>query len=312
MNLLHISLFGHIRVVHRGHLSPIKVTRTCQNLLAYLLLQRDRTHPREVLAGLFWANHSQDHARRNLNSALWRLRQILEPAGVSRGTYLQSTDVSEVGFNSASDYWLDIAAFESQVAHALTTPIQHMHASDAQMLENALQLYTADLLEGFYDDWALRERERLRRMYLNSLAHLMTYYRLHQAFAQSLACGQKILDHDPLREEIHREMMRLYLANGQRTLAARQYEQCRTILADELRIAPMEETQILYAQIAHTTHQPQHSGYRAYALDNQQHALQQLELAVQRFDAARTHLEEAIHLVRQSAAASPQRESSAE
>lgn len=110
-----------------------------------------------------------------------------------------------------------------------------------------LELYKADLLEGFYDNWALRERERLRTLYLKSLIY--QYYGFHGACESAIAYGQQILDLDPLREEIHREMMRLYLENGQRTLSLRQYEICRSTLAEELGISPMEDTQALYAQI---------------------------------------------------------------
>jgi DNA-binding SARP family transcriptional activator len=104
------------------------------------------------------------------------------------------------------------------------------------------------LLEGFYEDWALRERERLRGLYLDSLTYLMGYYRQHGAFEESLTYGQQILQVDPLREEIHRELMHLYLTNGQRALAVRQYETCCQILGAGLDLRPMAETQALLTQ----------------------------------------------------------------
>src|SRR5262249_46702522 len=48
--------------------------------------------------------------------------------------------------------------------------------------------------------------------------------------------------------------MRFYLGNGQRALAARQYEICRSTLAKELGIPPMEDTRQLYRQICSDTH----------------------------------------------------------
>jgi DNA-binding SARP family transcriptional activator len=35
--------------------------------LAYLLLQRHRSYARDALAGLFWADYSQERARSSLN-----------------------------------------------------------------------------------------------------------------------------------------------------------------------------------------------------------------------------------------------------
>ena len=57
------------------------------------------------------------------------------------------------------------------------------------------------------------------------------------------------LDMNSLREEIHREMMRSYVENGQRALALQQYEICQATLAKELGTSPMEDTQALYTQI---------------------------------------------------------------
>jgi DNA-binding SARP family transcriptional activator len=297
MSILRICLLGQVRIAHADSPSPVKLTHTVQALLAYLLLQRQRSQPRETLAGLFWGDHSQERARSCLNTTLWRLRQVLEPDGIPRGTYLLTISADEVGFNLESDYWLDVATFEEQSSPVLAKPVQAMQAADAQVLESALQLYAGELLEGFYDDWALRERERLRRIYLNCLAHLMDYYKHHRAFQESLLCGQRILDQDPLREEIQREMMRLYLANGQRAMAVRQYELCRQVLATELGIPPMEETQALYAEVLGVTSAPQLLAPSNWQSPVYPQAVQQLRLALQGLDEARTQLQRAVQLL---------------
>ena len=239
MSVLRISLLGEVQVTHAGLSTPLKLTRTVQGLLAYLLLQRHRSHPRETLADLFWGGYDQDRARGCLNTTLWRLRQVLEPDGISRGTYLLTFSNGNVGFNPESDHWLDVSTFEDKCNTVLTKPMQAMEETEAQTLRSALQLYAGELLEGFYDDWVLREQERLRQLYLNSLAHLMRYCSHRKVFEESLACGHQILERDPLREDIHREMMRLYLASGQRALAVRQYQICCEILSDELDILPL-------------------------------------------------------------------------
>lgn len=274
----------------------MKVTSKVCTLLAYLLLQRHRSHHREVLAGLFWGEYPQDKARSCLSTALWRLRGILEPEGISRGTYLVITP-AEVSFNQESDHWLDVALFEAQLSRVLTLPPDVMEIADAQELKAALQLYTGELLEGFYDDWVLRERERLRLLYLNSLLRLMAYYKHRGAYKEGLACGQQILQHDPLREDIHREVMCLYLRSGQRALAVQQYEICRKLLSVELDIPPMPETQTLYEQIvpgAGHSQRPDTLGGDPASIWS---ALQQLRLAVQCFDKMRAHLERSIQLI---------------
>ena len=243
-----MSLLGVMRVSLGDEPVEDKMHRAVRGLLAYLVMFR-RVHAREVLLDLFWGDYSEVRARRCLNTALWRLRKALEPPGVPRGTYLISTSMGKIGFNRRSNYGLDVAKFEKNIQQALAQPYSTLTAVEARTLKDALKLYTGDLLEGFYDDWVLRERERLYSLELRGLAHLLKYHRHRKDFGKALACGQKILDLDPLREEIHREMMRLHAANRQRTLAVRQYETCCRMLDEDLSVGPMEETRLLHDQI---------------------------------------------------------------
>src|SRR5215212_7435626 len=106
MSNLQIKLFGCVQVTHDNWRTEIKLTRDIQALLAYLLIQRRRVHSREVLAGIFWGECSQEKSHGSLNTALWKLKKILEPKGIAAGTYLISGHSHEVGFNHESQYWL--------------------------------------------------------------------------------------------------------------------------------------------------------------------------------------------------------------
>jgi DNA-binding SARP family transcriptional activator len=270
--MLQVFLFGSVKIYFDENREEIKLTPVVQNLLAYLMLQRHRTLPRELLAGVFWGDFDQGRARSCLNTTLWRLRRCLEPQSLGNGRngnsdhsngngnghnsrgqtadveggYIVTTPSGEIGVNAQSRYWLDVAVFEDHINRILVNPPGRADETQIGELEYALSLYTGELLEGVYEDWALREREHQRRQYLNSLDYLMRYYHACGQCERSLDYGLKILGQDPLREEIHREVMRLYLETGRRTLAIRQYEICQVALAEELGIPPMEETQELY------------------------------------------------------------------
>ncbi|HEX8134726.1 MAG TPA: bacterial transcriptional activator domain-containing protein, partial [Actinomycetes bacterium] len=150
----------------------------------------------------------------------------------------------------SSDHWLDVEVFEQQVRRVLARPPGDAGPDEVHTLETVLQLYTGDLLEAFSDEWATLERERLHRLFVEALVHLMLWHRLRGSLESSITYGQRALQHDPLREELHREMMLLYLDTGHRAMAIRQYQVCRGLLAAELDVAPMEETRALYARIA--------------------------------------------------------------
>jgi DNA-binding SARP family transcriptional activator len=296
MTVLRITLFGELQIARDDVPLTSHVTHTTQALLAYLLLQPRRAQPREVLADVLWSERSQEQARSCLSTALWRLRRILEPEGTPAGTYLIAQPSGEVSFNWQSAHWLDMAAFENKARQGLARPYEILTVEEAHQLEEAVQLYIGDLLEGFYADWALRERERLRSLYLNTLAHLMRFYQRQALFEKGLLYGQKILDIDPLREEVHRDMMRLYAANGQRPLAIRQYQLCCDLLARELGIAPMDETQSLYAHLI--AEQPAVPAIDHLSDPSQVvQTLQQLQLTSRHLERAHLQIQNAIRVI---------------
>ncbi|PKN92465.1 MAG: response regulator receiver protein [Chloroflexi bacterium HGW-Chloroflexi-6] len=250
MNNLRISLFGSVRV--ENDLNPAnnaKLTNTISTLLAYLILYRQRAHPRDVLASLLWSDYPQERARGCLNTALWRLRQVLEPSGVPPGTFLLSTAMGELSFNCQANVWIDVVEFERIIKMAIAIPYEAALTEKIHELETTINLYKGDLLDGCYCDWALRERERLYQYYLDGLFYLLGYYHSKNQYEKAIGWGQTILMYDPLREDVHRQLMRLYVENGQRTLAVKQFHRCRDVLNLELGITPMSETQGLFEQI---------------------------------------------------------------
>ena len=251
MPRLEIRLLGTMQVVRSDgnqlHLPPI-----VQSLFAYIVLyqyreQQRQGHRREALTNLFWSEQPEKNARRCLSTALWRLRRELDDENEDH--YLLASANGEIGFNFGSEHWLDIAAFEQAVRRGLAVPMEAMTADHVAALEAAVGLYTGELLEDCYQEWALRERERLNLLYLRSLGRLMRYHRHHGAYEPGIQYGKKIIEVDPLREQVHRELILLYLESGQRALAIQQYESCRRILAEELGIKPMAETRLLYERM---------------------------------------------------------------
>jgi len=251
---IQIRLLGSVQIYDEAgnqiHLPPI-----VQNLFAYIILTQYRSQfrsglRREILANLFWEDQPERNARRCLSTALWRLRREFQQEHANRQPDFITTSGEQVSINFEFAPWLDIDQFEQAAIQGLGRSLGEMGQSQVESLEKAVYLYTGELLENCYGDWAIQERERLHLLYLRCLARLMRYYRQHGRYEECVACGKKILHTDPLREQIHRELMLLYMENGQRGLAMHQYEMCRQILKRELGIEPMSETTLLYKKLA--------------------------------------------------------------
>jgi DNA-binding SARP family transcriptional activator len=248
MSTLCIRLFGSLQLERDGRPLPNLPARRVGDLLAYLALYRDTLHTRERLAGLLWADAEEDRARHSLNTALWRLQRVLRGSSGAPRPYLRVSPQA-IGFNPDSDCWVDVAEFESRCALAA-------QSDDPSLYEQAVELYRGDLLPDCYEDWCLVERERLQGLYVRALERLVSHYARHDDPERAVEFGRRILVCDPLREEVHRALIRLHLKADQPATALRQYRACEEVLRRELAVEPSAETRALLPRIFSAHRQP--------------------------------------------------------
>lgn len=244
---LRIHLLGFPRISVEGR--PIKdfPTEKAKLLFFYLLLFRDARHSRAILCELFWGNSTDVRSRHSLSTTLWRLRRWLEETHENQTSFFLIHD-DHIGLNAAVPIWLDVWEFEERITRAKRLGDVKPEQA-AAWLNEAVELYQGELLEGYYADWCLAERDRLHQLLLRTLVQLMVHYREQKAYSQAIAVGQRIVAQDPLREEVQRELIRLYAANHEAAEALRQYRRCEAALRDELGIEPMPETRELFRQL---------------------------------------------------------------
>ncbi|HSR32734.1 MAG TPA: BTAD domain-containing putative transcriptional regulator, partial [Anaerolineae bacterium] len=246
MGELRLTFLGRPQVVCDGTLLTGWALQKSLALLAYLGVT-GRPHSREALAGLLWPDHPEADARSNLRKVLAELRQRV-PA------HLAITR-TEIGFDRASTYWLDVEVFERRINRALVlreSPVSRAGAAD---LAGAIELYRGGFLAGLaihqapaFEEWLLLEQEHLRNLALRALHALADYHAGRAQPSQTLAYLDRLLALEPAQEEAHRHKMTLLVRSGQRTAALRQYEACRRGL-QALDAEPEGETTALYERI---------------------------------------------------------------
>ena len=213
-------------------------TRKAQALLAYLAVRPDRTHPREKLAGLLWAERGDAQARDSLRHTLVELRKVF--GGASRGMIAEGHGI---GLESAA-IEVDVVRFETLVKTAT-----------AEDLEKAAELYQGDFLQGFvlreplFEEWLVSERERLRELALGALRRLVEQQARKRGSEPAIRSALRLLALDATQEVAHRALMRLYVQQGRRAAALRQYQTCVAVLQRELGAEPELETRQLYQEI---------------------------------------------------------------
>ncbi|MSP14382.1 MAG: hypothetical protein EXR62_15695 [Chloroflexi bacterium] len=268
MPAMEVRLFGKFCVQCNEKLVSGLQTRKVSELFCYLMLNRNRPHPREALAALLWEECSTSQSKSYLRKALWQLQSALAfsdapaPAGgrsevVSNYSEAGGKDMPEllqvepdwIQLNLQADLRCDVALFEQAFAASQGVRGSEIDAACANRVQEAVALYQGDLLEGWYQDWCLYERERLQNMYLAMLDKLMAYCEVQHDYEAGILHGSQILRYDLARERTHQRLMRLYFLSGDRTAALRQFERCAAILEKELHVTPDPNTVSLYEQI---------------------------------------------------------------
>jgi DNA-binding SARP family transcriptional activator len=238
-----VEFLGRTRVLSSGN--ELALSRQSLSFLAYLVLYRERDHPREVLIENFWAACEPKRARSCLGSALSRLRKSMPVVG----DWLEVTPRGEPRISLDAPIWFDIVAFESGIMPSLVVADGCLAPPLLKQLMTALAHYRGDLLLGWYDDWVLSERERLRILCLRGYRRLMEHYTAAGDLENALSAGLSALRIEPLQELVQQRVIELYHASGQRVAAIRQFEKLAILLKEELGIAPAKETRSLIDRI---------------------------------------------------------------
>ena len=244
MGTLEISLLGGFQLRRDGALLEPIALRAGRSLLAYLVMNRERPHTRDLLAGTFWPDLPDARARRRLSQALWQVQARITH-GEDPQRRLLATTGDTVGINPGADFWLDVDEFEWTLEQAAPAAVTS-RSQEADLLAAAVRLYRGDLLEGMYDDWAVPDRERLSERFLGALERLTDLVMSRGDYETALIHARHLAQLAPMREEAHQRVMRLAVLLGRHNDAIRQYELCRRILADELGAQPSPATRQIY------------------------------------------------------------------
>lgn len=194
---------------------PIDVTPAVQRLLAFIALN-PRGADRCFTAFQLWPEHDERRAKANLRSALWRLGKVEATLVVATSCQLRL----------APSVWVDL---RDGIAESASSGLDHLVQAVLP-----LQSLDSDLLPGWYDDWLMIERERLRQFQLGTLEDEAKRQMGRGDCTRAVQLGLAAVAIEPLRESGHRIVIDAHLAQGNRCEARRQFECYRSLLAAQM------------------------------------------------------------------------------
>ncbi|MCZ6530608.1 MAG: AAA family ATPase [Chloroflexi bacterium] len=229
--MLEVRLLGQFSLRREGKRLEIP-SRPAQSLFAYLVLNPGLRHRRERLAGIFWPDSMESNARNNLRQALWRIRSSIED---EKHQYITS-DRFHVGFDPEAETWLDVDVLLEELEE--NAPVDEWVA-----------VYKGELLPGFYDEWVVPERERLRIAFEQRGEKLLAHLERRKLWSELLDWGENLNARAGALEPAFRAIMRAHFELGDSARSVATYQRCIEALA-EYGVEPSVETKQLLERIS--------------------------------------------------------------
>jgi DNA-binding SARP family transcriptional activator len=203
----------------------VDVPAGSKRLLVFVALHRGRVE-RRYAAGALWPAGDDVRAAGNLRSALWRLN----------GAGIDLLWADKFSLAMREDVYVD-----SQVIGAWAARVIGGSACCHDFGRLPWGVDALDLLPGWYDDWALVERERIRQRLLHALEARSHQLVGRRRAVEAVQAATLAVNAEPLRESAQRTLIEAYLATGNWSEGRRHFEAYRDVLDRELGTEPDPE-----------------------------------------------------------------------
>jgi len=214
-------------------------------LITYLILTK-QPYERNILATLLWSEGTQENARAALRRTLHHLNQT---------PISKILDVShqQIGIKEDANYWCDVLEFEHHTAEDSTL----------EQLQEAVELYSNDLMAGFYvrnapqyEEWLSTQQRYYQTQYQRCLSRYIEVLKERHNIPHAIEYAHRLYEFDPLNENSAKTLMTLLISADRRHDALAMYDTLAEKLEAELNIKPHEDLQALAYAIRETSFEP--------------------------------------------------------
>lgn len=178
---------------------------------------------RTAAAGTLWPDVAEGHAQGSLRTTLWRLGRI----------HPQLVETTADRLDLASGIEVDLWSFTLSAMRL----INRTALEDCDDLDTSISM-TGELLPGWYEDWVLYERERVRQLRLRALEALATHLCRRGSYAAAIDIALEAIQLEPLRESAHHTLITVHLHEENVIEAVRHFRSFSQLLRDELGVEP--------------------------------------------------------------------------
>jgi two-component SAPR family response regulator len=239
---LEVQAFGAGGIRRNGEILASTAWRSSRaRALFYYILGEGKAR-KESIGLEFWPDFSVGKISSNFHATLWRVRQAIG----SKEAIVFEDDLYSL--HPAIQIWYDVTEFRNYLTQAAVPTLSDTERSE--LLRQAVRLYQGPFLQDLYMDWADRQREELRNLYIEALVRLATLETQAKRHKDAKDIYEKIVAIDPYRDEVHLALMKSLVFSGSPSAAIAHFKRYKLLLRKELNAEPLEELQNYYDQLA--------------------------------------------------------------
>ena len=255
MPMLRIYLSGHMAIESGGELIrgsdfPGKQGRAT---FAYLVGERGGPVARSSLTDALWQGEEPPPSwNPALASIVSKLRSLLSRAGLNGAAALRTADGCHE-LRLPHETWIDheVAADSIHEAEAALKAGDPGRAYGPSAV--AHHIARRPFLPGETGRWFEGRREKLASLLVRALECRAEVYLWNREYPLAVEVAREAVTLRPFRESAYRLLMRSHAAAGNAGEALWVYEQCRTLMSEELGVTPSRETQMLHLEVLHSS-----------------------------------------------------------
>lgn len=248
--IIHIRTLGDFEIKVGNKIITQWRSQKAKTLLKILITRGEKPIPVDVIMEDMWPEADWRSLKENFKITLRRLRRSLEPELPPRMNssyvYLKNSCL----YLNKEKILVDAWEFKKKVKNILYKKKEAFTEKDLEEIENIIEAYKGEFLpQDLYSEWASREREYLRNLYIRLLETAIFLAKNFNFYEKTVSYLELLIIEDPFNQKAYEDLMNCYIENRLYNKAIKLFKNFKKLLETELGISPSKKILELYPRI---------------------------------------------------------------
>ncbi len=223
-DILHIRTFGACEIVLTENQQPLMwKTAKAAEIFLYFIKNTNTDLSKDAILEDLWPETNPEKTSKRLHTYVYQIRKTLQAIGLDANFVYKNKGYTI----SSAQICCDANAFVALLQAARHEKTETVKISK---MEQAVQLYQGDYLQGLYSQWVLEARNQFELLLIHARKELAALYLAKQDYSAAEKHLLAILTIDPLCKEVHDSLVDVYKQSGNRAAAVQQQQRYQCVV----------------------------------------------------------------------------------